>query len=93
MTVFYSSLTLNGFTLPKDENPRTLELAKEAALQNGYDDFHENHTSLANAYHNRLKSHKLINFHRVPYNVSITGKVFKSKSECSNARKTAISNA
>ncbi len=88
-----AGIQLNGFTLPKDENPRTLELAKEAALQNGYDDFHENHTSLANVYHNRLKSHKLINFHRVPYNVSITGKVFKSKSECSNARKTAISNA
>ena len=67
--------------------------AEEAATFNDYDDFHETHTPLASAYHNQLKSMKLINTHHISYNSSIAAKFFKSKTECKNAREHCIRKA
>lgn len=88
-----AGIKISGFPLPEKENPATLEIAKEAAIANGYDDFHETHTPLASAYHKQLKSRKLINSHHVSYNASIAGKFFKSKTECEDARERCIRKA
>lgn len=82
-----------GYKLPEEENPDTIHLAKEAAISNGYDDFQENHTSLAIAFHKLMKSQKCINTYHVPYNSFIAGKAFTSKSECINARDNCIRKA
>ena len=88
-----AGIKISGFTLPEEENPATLEIAKEAALSNGYDDFHETHSPLASAYHKQLKSQKLINTHHLSYNSFIEGKFFKSKTECEKAREHCIRKA
>lgn len=85
-----AGIKISGFTLPDEENPATVEIAKDAAISNGYDDFHETHTPLASAYHKQLKSRKLINTHHLSYNPSIAGKFFKSKTECEKAREHCI---
>lgn len=69
------------------------ELAKAAAIANGYDNFHESHTPLATAFHKKLEGRKLIQKHYIHYNTSISAKYFKSKSECENAKKNCIQKA
>ena len=88
-----AGITVTGFDLPKEENPDTAELAKEAAIVNGYDAYYENHSYLGCIFHDRLKSDKLINWHHVPYDSSVAGKFFKSKSECKAARESTIRKA
>lgn len=81
-----AGIKMSGFSLPTEENPTTAELAKAAAISNGYDDFQETHSPLATAFHKRLKSRKLITPHHLFYNSSALGKVYTSKSECRKAR-------
>lgn len=88
-----AGITVSGFTLPKEENPATLHIAKEAATSNGYDDFHETHTPLASAFHKLLKSRKLMNTYHLSYDSSIPTKAFKSKSACQEAREKCIRKA
>ena len=59
---------------------------KAVAVSNGYDDFQENHTSLATAFHKQLKSRKIINNYHLTYNSYAFGKYYTSKSECKKAR-------
>lgn len=88
-----AGIKMSGFTLAKAENPATSKLAKDAAIANGYDDFHETHTPLATAFHNKLKSGKYINTHRIQFDTSIASTFFKSKYECETTRKRCIQKA
>lgn len=66
---------------------------KTATVSNGYDDFQENHTPLATAFHKQLKSRKIINNYHLTYNSSAFGKFYTSKSECKKARNHYIRKA
>lgn len=88
-----AGIHVRGFELPLTENPETIELAKNAARNNGYDDFHETHSPLATVFHNRLKSYKMLRSYRMPYDSSIASKFYRSKSECEKAKEHCIKKA
>lgn len=88
-----AGITVSGFELPMVENESTIEIAKQAAISNGYDDFHETHSPLATLFHKELKSRKIINVHHLYFDSSLSGKSFKSKHECEAARDKCIEKA
>lgn len=88
-----AGITVENITLPEKADPETEAFAKAAAKENGYDDFAENHTELATAFHKALKIRRMIPRYSLPLNSSIASKFFTSKSECENAKKDALSKA
>lgn len=88
-----AGITIENITLPEEENPDTIDIAKEAAKNHGYDDFAENHSALANEYHEALKTNPLVFYHHLPFDSSALGKTYTSHSSCYNAAKSAIKKA
>lgn len=88
-----AGITIENITLPEEENPDTIDIAKEAAKKHGYDDFAENHSALANEYHEALKTSPLVFYHHLPFDSSASGNRYTSRSSCYNAAKSAIKKA
>lgn len=84
-----------GFELPEEENTEICEYANSSICEGTeeYDDFYEFHTPLATILHNKLKSYKLFNTYIAPYNSSVSGKFYKSKSECETVKEKYIRKA
>jgi hypothetical protein len=88
-----AGIEIENITLPQEANPETIEIARTAAAQHGYDDFADCHSKLASTYHNLLKTNPLISCHRLPYDTSVAGKFYNSHSACYNASKNVIKKA
>ncbi len=88
-----AGIHVSGICLPENENPETVMIAHEAAIHHGYDDFHEYHSPLASVFHKKLKSSERYPFFDVPYNSSLGGKFFSSKSECTSVRDRCVRKA
>ena len=85
-----AGIKVTGFQLPDSVDDETTAIAKDAALANGYDDFHENHTPLATLFHYGLKSHKILS---IPHLIKPTGietKFYNSKYECEKTANDSI---
>ena len=63
------------------------EYALNAAKQNGYDDYSENHSIIATYFHNKLKSYERFSHVRLPYDSSASHKEFNSEYAAKQALK------
>ncbi len=88
-----AGIIIKGIVLPESSTEKNSDIAKEAALANGYDDFAETHCPLAAAIHAALKSYKMMDSFTLPYNASITTKQFALKATCRDAIRETIEKA
>lgn len=88
-----AGITVTNITLPDKINAKTEDIAKTAALNNGYDDFADSHSPLTTAIHYQLTARKMYSFYRLPNNASLTTKFFTRRSECEAAKMRALKKA
>ena len=88
-----AGITMTNISLPVTENPETADAARVAAAANGYDSFHESHSALATLFHNRLKTYRIYEHYHLPFDSSVMGTFFDSRSECTAAKKAALEKA
>lgn len=86
-------IRIEGITLPDQVDPDTERYAHSAAIQNGYDDFSENHSVLATAFHGLLKADRVRKDYRLPMDTSVAGTFFTSKAKCETAKKAVLKKA
>lgn len=88
-----AGIIVEGIDLPEEENPDTIEIARNAAIEHGYDDFADNHSALATKYHEALKTEPLEFYCQLPFDSSPAGNLYTSRSTCYNAAKSSITKA
>ena len=88
-----AGITIEGIPLPSETTGEIAERAYEAAINNGYDDYTENHSPLAAAFHRQLKAGKMTRFYRLPCDQNIVTEFFTSRSACERARNNCIEKA
>ncbi|MDY4892546.1 MAG: hypothetical protein SO130_03965 [Agathobacter sp.] len=88
-----AGIRVDGISLPESVSDEKNAQAKHAANANGYDDYAENHSPLAAAFHEKLKAPKLFDYCDLPNNTSIVSEFFKSRSACEKARDNCLKNA
>lgn len=76
-----AGITVTNITLPVTQDPDTSLAASQAAAVNGYDSFHESHSALATLFHNTLKANRIYEVYSLPFNASVMGKFYNSRSE------------
>lgn len=88
-----AGITITNITLPVTEDLDTLDTARMAATANGYDSFPETHSALATVFHNKLKTHRIYEHYHLPFDSSVMGTFYNSRSECDAAKKSALEKA
>ena len=88
-----AGISIKGIELPATTSETHAQIAREAAIANGYDDFADNHCPLTVAIHNMLKSCPIYDTFCLTYDSSVSSKFYKSKAECKSAREKCIRKA
>lgn len=88
-----AGIRVDGISLPESVSNEKNKQATHAAKANGYDDYAENHSPLAAAFHEKLKAPKLYDYCRLPNNTNIGITFYKSRSACEKARDNCIKTA
>lgn len=88
-----AGITITNITLPVTENPETIDSARMAAFANGYDSFSETHSALATMFHDKLKTHRMYKQYHLPFQSSVMGTFYNSRSECVSAKRSALEKA
>lgn len=88
-----AGILIENITLPEAEDPDTIDVAKSAAKKHGYDDFADNHSILATSYHEALRTEPFVIYHHLPFDSSILGNMYTSRSACYNTAESVITKA
>lgn len=88
-----AGITIENVSLPQNSDDKKTEIAREAAINNGFDFFYEEHSPLACKIHQKLKRDKYYNYYQLPYGDSLKYKDFKSKYECEKAAEKCVETA
>lgn len=80
-----AGITVKNIKLPENENPETIELARSAAADYGYDDFSDYHSSLALKYHDALKVKPFISKKDLELNTPDEDTYYNDYYSCKNA--------
>ena len=82
-----AGIVIKNINLPSNVSKEMSEYALNAAKQNGYDDYSENHSTIATYFHNKLKSYERFSHVRLPYDSSASHKEFNSEYAAKQALK------
>lgn len=82
-----AGIVIKNISLPSNVSKEMSEYALNAAKENGYDDYSENHSPLATYFHNKLKNYERFSYVRLPYDSSASHKEFHSEHAAKQALK------
>lgn len=88
-----AGITITDIRLPDTEDPDTADFARKSAVQNGYDDYPEDHSTLACAIHFLLKLPPYRQFYRLPTANAGGYHNYRSYSQCDAARQKCLRQA
>lgn len=88
-----AGIHVDGITLPENVSKEQNFRAKWAAYSHGYDDYKETHNSFSTAFHNKLKSVKIISHYSLPCDTSVVGEFYTSKAACKKERDNCLEKA